>query len=177
MDDLHEAVAKLRALKARKPIPDRRKQVEAALQDKFEGIQSVGLEVLGAWGDAQSVATLRDFLTGCFSRPQGRSIRSAAVKALAPLVKAGDAKWVLDLYFALPDIYAKHEMLWLVTKLPLDAASDRLLRELRSPNWINRHAAVKAIGNMPFSDKRLLLAPLAYDPVAQVRESAALLSA
>jgi HEAT repeat protein len=150
MNDLETEAASLRQLKNRKPTPERRRQLVQALNSKFEGLQSVALQVLGAWGDPDSAATLRKFLEEAFARPYGWSIRKVAVNALSSAVGEADAEWVLDLYFELPDVLTKHETLPLVLALPPDAARKRLVRELKSPNWMNRQAAVKAIGNIPY---------------------------
>ena len=65
----------------------------------------------------------------------------------------------------------KHELLWLVTALPPAAARQRLVAALCDPRWDNRHAAVKAIGNMDYPDRRQLLQGLRADPDDDVRRS------
>lgn len=176
MDELQRKATALRALASVPATPERRAVVVAALRDKFEGIQSVALDVLGAWGDGESATMLREFLQGAFSREAGWAIRGVAARNLIPLVTASDADWVLDLYFTRPDVLTKHELVRLVIALPPAAARRRLVAELRSADRLNRQAAVKAIGNMAFPDRRQLLWPLRDDPDAFVSKSARLLS-
>jgi HEAT repeat protein len=175
-DYLQEQVSSLLLLASRKPTPKRLALVAAALDNKFEGIQSAGLQVLGVWGDTQSRSILRQFLQQSFARPNGWAIRTAAIKALAPHLRSEDASWVLSLYFGSPDILSTHEVFPLVLKLPADAVRRRVINELRSAKSVNRQAAVKAIGNMAFPDKNKLLLPLLNDIDDRVRDSARALS-
>jgi HEAT repeat protein len=95
---------------------------------------------------------------------------------LAKLVESDDAAWVLDLYFGVPDWLAKHELLPLVRVLSPEVARARLVAGLRDSDWRNRQAAVTAIGNMAFPDRRKLLLPLVDDSVQNVQKSARYLS-
>jgi HEAT repeat protein len=131
----------------------------------------VALQVLGAWGDGESLGRLRTFIEAAFDRQYGWSIRGVAIRALFPHVRSKDVTWVLDLYFNLPDVLSKHELFPLVLKLSPDAARERLKRALKNPNWKDRQAAVKAIGNMSFPDKASLLLPLLEDENEEVRAS------
>lgn len=171
MDALQERVAALNALAQRRPRPDRLGVVRDALQDKFEGVQSAALKVLGAWGDAESLKLLRSFLTKAFERPHGWAIRGVAIDALVPHIDKGDVDWVLDLYFGQPHIVTKHEVVPLVLVLPPDAARKRLVKALRDADPANRQAAVKAIANMSYQDRLQLISPLSDDPDKFVRES------
>jgi HEAT repeat protein len=170
--DLKDEVAGLETLRGREPTPQRLAQVTAALESKFEGVQAVAVRVLAAWGDAKSLMAARRFLESTIDRKYGWSVRGVAVQALAPTIQQGDADWVLGLCFQRPDQLLMHELLPLVLRLPVDAARRRLEAELKSPRWMNRQAAVKAIGNMPFPDRAVLLSRLIDDPNKTVRASA-----
>lgn len=172
MDRMQEQASDLRSLASRRPTPARLATITAALDSKFEGIQSVALQVLGKWGGAESVELLHDFLRQAFMRDHGWSIRAVAVKALAPHLRPTDAERVMNLYFGLPNVVLKHEIFPLVVKLPTVATHGRMKKELQNTDWMNRQAAVKAIGNMPFPDRNELIYPLLSDPDAHVRRSA-----
>lgn len=174
-DLLQERVAALKVLSLRRPRPDRLREVRDALNDKFEGVQGAALKVLGTWGDAPSLAVLKTFFAKAFETPQARAIRSAAIKALLPHVGGGDADFLLDLYSRLEGVSAKHEVFPLVLALPPDAARKRLIKMLRDADPANRQAAVKAIGNMAYADRRALIAPLENDPDDFVASSARML--
>jgi HEAT repeat protein len=176
MADLRATTARLRQLGTKRPTPATRAEVVAELASKWEGVQAVAVEVLGGWGDRQCVDCLRQFLVRCFDREAGWGIRGVAVRALRRVVTQADVDWVLDLYFRLSGWLPKHELLWLVAALPPQAARERLVAALRDPRWDNRHAAVKAIGNMDFPDLRQLLLPLWNDPDDDVRGSVRLLT-
>ena len=176
MDDLSELAAHLWSLAEPPPTPETRAEVVAALKHKREGIQSIAAQVLGAWGTRDSVPPLRDWLLECQERDSGWAVRGVAVRQLAQLVEAVDADWILDLYFSVPGWIAKHELLPLVRALNPEIARAHLVRALRDEDWTNRHAAVKAIGNMAFPDRRRLLVPLIDDPDRNVQKSARALS-
>jgi len=176
MDELQRQAAEMRTLAELPPTPERWAAVRVALTSKFEGTQAGALRVLGGWGGREAVEALRGFLTQAFSRRTGWAVRSVATRALAGLVTAADVPWILDLYFGLPGTLEKHELMRLVITLPPEAARDRLVAELRSADPLNRQAAVKAIGNMPYEDRRQLLWPLREDPHKFVGKSARLLT-
>lgn len=176
MADLRAISENLRALTGRRPTPAQRAEVIAALSSKWEGVQATAAQVLASWGGRDSVEQLREFLTGCFSREAGWAIRGVVVRALRPIVTEEDVGWVLDLYFSLEGWLPKHELLWLVMGLPPAAARDRLVAALRDPRWDNRHAAVKAIGNMNYPDRHQLIRPLHTDPDKDVRATARFLA-
>jgi HEAT repeat protein len=175
MTDLRQVTDRLRRLGARRPTTGARSEIVIALASKWEGVQAVAAEVLGRWGDRESVERLREFLVRCFDREAGWAIRGVAVRALRRVVTEEDVGWVLDLYFSLPGWLPKHELLWLVTALPPRAARERLVAALRDSRWDNRHAAVKAIGNMDYPDRQQLLWQLRADPNEEVRRSVQLL--
>ncbi len=177
MSDLRQVTARLRQIGATRPTPEARAEVAAALSSKWEGVQAVAANILGAWGDRESVEYLRQFLVRCFDREYGWAIRGVVVRALRPIVSETDVGWLLDLYFGLKGQLSKHELLWLVTRLPPQAARERLVYALRDPRWENRQAAVKAIGNMGYPDRRQLLLPLRDDLSQDVRASARHLAA
>ncbi|MCY2944430.1 MAG: HEAT repeat domain-containing protein [Planctomycetota bacterium] len=176
MADLRELTERLRRLGTRRPSPEARTEVLAGLSSKWEGVQVVATGVLGRWGDRESVERLREFLSECFGREAGWGIREVIVRALRPAVTEADVGWVLDLYFRLEGWLPKHELQWLVIALPPRAARARLVAALRDPRWDNRHAAVKAIGNMDYPDRRELLLALRADPDEDVRRSVQLLA-
>jgi hypothetical protein len=97
------------------------------------------------------------------------AIRGVAVNALARCVTAEDAPWVLDLYFQAKGPLKKHELLPVVSSLPVASAGKRLERELRSADTDNRQAAMKAVVRMPFPNKLQLLEQLADDPNPDIR--------
>jgi|CXWL01.1.fsa_nt_gi HEAT repeat protein len=176
MNTLKDRVSALNALAMQRPTPDNFGQVRDALEDKWEGVQSAGLKVLGAWGDGDSCKLLQAFLVGAFERPYGWSIRGVAVAALRPHISKHDVDWVLDLYFGLTGFVRKHEVRHLVFALPAEAARDRLVNALRDDHPHNRQAAVKAIGNMDYPDRLSLISPLKEDPDDFVRRSAQVLT-
>jgi hypothetical protein len=82
---------------------------------------------------------------------------------------------MVDSYFSAVGVLAKHELLPAVIKLPPESARGRLTAESKSMDRDNRQAAMKAIGNMSFSDRRQLLELFLKDTDEQIREGAAIL--
>lgn len=172
MDDLRAHTRHLQALGELPATLERRAEVAEALHHKHEGIQSVAAQVLCQWGGREAIAAIRAWYLACLDRKRGEAVRGVAIAQLARLVDAKDVDWVLELYFDLASSPRKHEVLPLVLALPPAAARARLLQGLRDSDWINRQAAVKAVGNMAYPDRRQLLTPLIDDPRKEVQKSA-----
>lgn len=172
-----EVVRRLRVLGAGVATPEAMAEVTKALLHKREGVQSVAAQVLGTWGGRESVTLLRSWLLDCMTRPNGWAVQGVAVRQLAHNVGPEDVDWVMDLCFSVVGPLKKHLLLPLVMALPPEAARVRLTAGLSSPEWADRQAAVKAIGNMKYDDRLDLLKPLTVDPDPRVANSACLLSA
>ncbi|WGM40994.1 hypothetical protein [Caulobacter sp. NIBR1757] len=172
MTDLKAKTAELKALGRLKATPSRVAEVKAALSGKWEGVQAVALQVLATWGGREAVEIIRAFLIDAYARKHGWSIRGVAIEALTGLIDRRDVDWVLDLYFSVPGHLEKHVVLRLVLALPSEAAKRRLVAELSSADAVNRQAAVKAIGNLPYADRGALLTRMCDDPDKLVRQSA-----
>ena len=175
MDALQETTSHLRAIGAEPPTPERWNEVTAALESKFEGIQVVAARVLATWGGRAAVETLRPWLVKLCDRPDSFHARGAAAKVLAQCVEAQDTEWVLDLYFGLPDALLKHDLLPLIEVLPPDRVRPRVLTEARSPEAINRQAALKAVARIRFPDRRELLRLFVHDPQKVISSTAKVL--
>ena len=175
-DPIRSQSSHILSLGTQRPTPAARAEVMAATHSKWEGVQAVAINVLGRSGDQESTVALRAFLSESFDREHGWAIRGVAVRLLVSLLTPEDAAWVLDLYFDLPDRLSKREILRLVIALHPETARARLLAALRDANDVNRWAAVVAIGNMPYVDRRALIWPYREDPNVSVRRSARALS-
>jgi HEAT repeat protein len=168
---LRHVVGHLRQLGQQPPSPEARREVEQHLVSQWQGVQSVAAQVLAGWGGRASVEALRGLLLRSYGQPHWWMIRGVAASALGRCVDASDADWVLDHYFGLRGVLAKHEMRPLVWSLPISAARARLEAECRSDERDNREAAMKAITFMPFPDKRELLRRLADDSDPAIRSA------
>jgi hypothetical protein len=174
-DEIAELARRVREC-SEAPTSERcRALVEEALGSKWEGVQSVALQVLGTWGDAQSRALLRSAIEQLDARQYGWSIRGVAVRALSACVTSDDADWALDRLFALEGELAKHEFLPVVRALPVDSVQTRLLVEASSSNRDDRQAAMKAIGNMDIPGRDEVLSRFREDEDEHIRLGARLL--
>ena len=79
---------------------------------------------------------------------------------------------MLDRYFALSEGLKNHDFLWVVLALPPEAARKRLVAESRAPSRDNRHSAMKALANMVYADRILLLKPFLIDDDTKIRSAA-----
>jgi len=152
-----DEVEGLRSLLASTPSDERRARVLAGLQSKYEGAQSVATQVLGVWGDRESVEMLRQRLVSLLARSDAFALRGVTVAALARWIAPVDTNWVLDLYFSRPDWYAKYELFELASAVDAATGRSRVLTELRGPDPLNREAAARVIGRVRYSDWRELI--------------------
>ena len=81
-----DEVEGLRSLLTSTPSEERRARVLAGLESKHEGAQSVATQVLGLWGDHESVELLRQRLVSLLARPDAFALRGVTVAALAPWI-------------------------------------------------------------------------------------------
>jgi hypothetical protein len=162
--DLRAESLRLRDLATVPPTPKARDEVTQALSSKWEGVQAVAAEVLGAWGDPLSKNTLREWFMETIHRPLGWAIRSVAVRELARLATGDDARWVLDLYFETDDGLLQHELLRLAAALPAASAMDLVLTKARNANARVRHSALKILVWSSWGEPKDLLRPFAKDP-------------
>ena len=128
MDELQRIKAHLRDLARNKPTAKRRAEVEALLQNKWQGVQVSAARVLAAWGGPESVSALRRWFA------EGGSNSHEAVEALGRCVGDDDVEWALDLYF---ENQGSGLLFWpLVIGLPRGPTVTRLRREATqgSPN-------------------------------------------
>ncbi|MEO1731022.1 MAG: hypothetical protein AAFR64_09805 [Pseudomonadota bacterium] len=97
MSTIEEEVAKLRKLANDKPSPAKLKMVEHSLSTKWEGVESVALKVLFAWGGKDAVRLARASLERHWSDKSGWAIRAQAIKVLTKHITARDTAWVGEL--------------------------------------------------------------------------------
>lgn len=118
-----ERCARLRALGTREPDAEARREVEAALADKWWGVRTVAIATLGAWGDGQgdmpAVARLQalvaDHAGGRRWGGWDHEARRAAFKALGECLPASEFDWGLAQYLDHGDAWG----LWLpLSRLP-----------------------------------------------------------
>jgi hypothetical protein len=162
--NLREESRRLRDLATAPPTPEVRGDVMQALHSKWEGIQAVAAEVLGAWGDPQSKAALREWFLETMERPFGWAVRSVGAEALAGLMTGDDTEWVLDLYFGTNDAVLHQPLLQLAASLPAIPARDAVLAKARTGNASERRAALEILIWSSWGQPRDLLRPFARDP-------------
>ena len=168
--DLRAESLRLREFGTSPPADTAWDEVIDALQSKFEGIQAVAAEVLGAWGDARSKAALRDWFLKTIPRPNGWAIRSVGVRELARLATADDTGWILDTYFGTEDGLLQHELLRLAAALPASAARETVETKARDADPRVRHSALKVLVWTSWGEPKELLRPFASDPDPLIRK-------
>ena len=162
----------LRALGRHAPSPESHARAVRNLTNKWEGVQVCAATILSQWGGRPSVSALRAWLLRSYEREAGWSLRGQAAKLLARCVTAEDAEWIVDLYFAAPGVFGKHELLPLVVALPVGAVRARFREEMQSTDRDKRQATMKAIIRMPFPERTELLTPFTHDPDPDIQRVA-----
>jgi len=130
----------IRGLLGKRESKAARASVEGALQSKFEGLQSLAAQVLATWRSEKSKERLRSWLEEKLCQ-QSSSLVGVAAQALRNRVEAGDAPWLLDLYFGAPGLLDRHHLLDVLDALPPGLLGDRIQSELRSTDRSTREAA------------------------------------
>lgn len=143
--------------------------MSTALSSKFEGIQAVAAEVLGAWRDDRSKRALRDWFSATLEREHSWAIRGVAMRELAPMLKSEDADWVLNLYFSASNHLLQFELLALASALPDKPGKVLVYEKARDSNPVVRHAALMVLVRSSWGAPIDLLRPFANDPDPKVR--------
>jgi hypothetical protein len=133
-DDLHELCAHLDALERCRPNRLAREHVNAALHSKWEGVQVHAGRALAAWGDRDSVASLRAWLRTCLEKANGWCVTGEAVACLVRCCTPEDADWILNEYFDCPDQLTRHWLLPLLDTIDARTLSGRIQRESTDQN-------------------------------------------
>ena len=139
-----ELCSRLERLAVKRPTQQARRDVEAALTHKWEGVQVHAGRVLASWGGRRSIDALRQWLVSSMGKEGDSALRAEAVKALCRCFEPRDATWMLDLYFEARGIFIRHQLLPFVTAVPRDQAERRIAIERDSTSETRRAAATVA---------------------------------
>jgi hypothetical protein len=172
MIDLKGNSERLKLLKGSKKNGDAKKFVHEMLGSKFEGQQSLAIQVLGSWGMADDKEAIKGVLLGSSSHYH-RTVVLVAIHALGNLITPKDSSWLLDSCFALTEMTDRHFLLLhLFPKLTPETTREFLVHRLISSSELDRWAAARAIMAIRFPDQEKLLRPLLQDSDRWVRETA-----
>lgn len=117
MDELQAEADQVRSVLGRSATPERRKLLNRALSSKWEGTQAHAIKALAAWGDRDSIDTIRDFLISAFDRKHGWALRGVAIRALAPIIGPEDASWIGELCRSRSSGLERHELRHLIERV------------------------------------------------------------
>jgi hypothetical protein len=109
--DLQVTAARLAELAKTSPTAGERREVEEAAKSKWEGTQVAAARTLCAWGDSQSLRSVRELLERLAQDRSRHASISAVAKALSPNLKLSDLDWVLELCFKTAN---PHNRTWLM---------------------------------------------------------------
>jgi hypothetical protein len=191
--DLHGRLSsRLRSIADRRETPGLRAEAEAAFATKWWHIRILALQCFGRWGGKANKAWLKAraerHLTSrreLLAQPRDKAAHwlahetLAARQALTPLVEAGDADWLLDVWFG-ERSHARHgggslwssfEYWWgaysligAISRLPHPVVRERIDAEAASPDPALREAALVLAWNLrSFPDHMTVLARMAHD--------------
>ncbi|MEQ9661051.1 MAG: hypothetical protein RLN87_00700 [Parasphingopyxis sp.] len=117
MDELQSRAEDLKRLAGRKPTDKRYDIIQGALQSKWEGDQSLAIQVLGQWGGRRSIDILRRFLETSYEKPMSWAVRKVSVRALANTIEQEDAEWIERLHASRSNNIEKFELRPLLERL------------------------------------------------------------
>lgn len=137
----------------------------AALRDDDWAIREEAAIRLGCLKDARAVDPLVSTL-----RDRDRSVRDAAVGALASI--GPPSVVALGACLSDPELSVQEAASAILASLADERVFDPLLDALRSPDWIVRMHAARAVGRLKNPRSIPSLFPLLQDPVKTVREEA-----
>ena len=169
VDSLHVMSESLHALRGSPRKPSGVRLAMEALHSKHEGIQSLGVGLLGEWADPTFVPELRELLQAVSARPRSSGLRRVVIRALARCVSEADAPWVLAYCFDAAGERQRQEGIALVCALPHKVTAARIVLECRSQRVELRRAAVQAVSVLPVAQQEPLSHRLVRDGDSSVR--------
>jgi len=95
--DLKSLNTHLEALGRSKPNRDAREKLTQGLMSKWDGVCVTSAKALCNWGDAESIAAVREALVFLAGKPARWAAVGALSEAVAPKLKAADVQWVVQL--------------------------------------------------------------------------------
>lgn len=175
MIDIKGNSERLKALRGARKTSDAAAFVHEMLASKFEGLQSVAIQILSSWGQKDDKTAIRNFLLHTYKKRPGWGgpIRLTAISALEHFIAADDATWLPDLCFSQNQMANRHELFRLFSKLTPDATRSYLQGKFDSADSLDRWAAARAVMAIRFPDQKKLLTPLLTDSDRSVRDTAA----
>ena len=135
----------------------------AALRDDDWAIREEAATLLGGLKDARAVDPLVSVL-----RDRDRSVREAAIGALAAI--GAPSVTALGACLADPELSVQEAASAALASIADARVLDQLTHALRSPDWIVRMHAAKALGRIKDPGSVRALVPLLQDQVKAVRE-------
>jgi len=117
MNQLQAEADQIRSVMGRRAMPERRRLLKQALSSKWEGTQAHAIKALAAWGDRDSIGTIRDFLTAAFERKSGWGVRTVAIRELVPIIGPEDVNWIVELYRSRSNGLERHELRTLIARV------------------------------------------------------------
>jgi HEAT repeat protein len=138
----------------------------AALRDEDWAIREEAATFLGDLKDPRAVTPLVSIL-----RDRDRSVREAAIGALASIGES--AVPAVGACLADPELSVQEAASAILASIADVRVLDPVMRSLRSPDWIVRMHAAKALGRIKEPGSVASLIPLLQDKVKAVREETA----
>lgn len=135
----------------------------AALRDADWAIREEAATLLGGLKDPRAVSPLVSIL-----RDRDRSVREAAVGALTSI--GAPSVMALGTCLTDPELSVQEAASAVLSTIADARVLDQLVQALRSPDWIVRMHAAKALGRIKDPVSVRALAPLLQDKVKAVRE-------
>jgi hypothetical protein len=116
--DLADLCRHLTALGNGRPTSDARAELESGLGSKWDGVVVAAAKSLGAWGDATSIAAVRDVLAEKAKLSAGWSTAAALTQAIARHMRATDLNWIIPLCLKNSNLHYRQTLFLLLAFTP-----------------------------------------------------------
>lgn len=144
MSEFDETVARLKRFTSGALKAKQRTEVMVALSSKYEGIQSIALQILGRVGDRDAVKAIMKFFDMIVDKPSALSLRGVAVHCLIQNIERVDTQWAMGHVLAAKENGGLDVNYWtLVRKLPREVVEQKLQLEANSASEQRRRAATE----------------------------------
>lgn len=147
MSEFEETVARLKKLTSAKLTPKQRIEVMATLESKYEGIQSLALQILARVGDQEAVDAIAKNYDRAMQKPSARSLRGVALQGLIKNIDKVDPQWAMEHVLYAKERGGLNVHYWTLVRLLPRTVVEKKLRQGKSSDLAGRRLAAAEIAS------------------------------
>jgi HEAT repeat protein len=170
--DFSAVAGRLRWVADHGPTAKDRQEVEHWLRCPYEGLRSLAVQALGAWGDEESKRQLIELIADSSAAANSGGFRGVVLRSLARCITADDGDWVWEIYRSRLGQRSSYEFDTLLRGLPQASLAALGAKHIRTHDPDSRRLAARALSMSDTPESKAILVGLVDDDDDGVRNLA-----